>query len=340
VHRHLKLGTPGEPEPLYEEVLIIDESSMIDLWLMAEISQRLRIGNQLVLVGDIDQLPSVGPGTILQDMIQASVNCPDISVTRLDTIFRQEKGSQSLIVTNCHRIRQGELLIKGDSDSDYFEMYRDSAEQARDLAIDLVTRRLPTYLDIDPLQIQLLAPMHRGTAGITALNIELQQKLNPPKANRPEIVLSHGGEGAARIFRLGDKVRQTRNDYQKQVLNGDIGIIDSVNKAKRQITVRFDNQLVPYEADELLDLVHSWAMTVHAAQGSQWPAVVILMISEHYVMLERNILYTALSRAERMAVLVSDARAVSIAVARQHALDRHSGLAQRIVKATEQAAAY
>ncbi len=340
VHRHLKLGTPGEPEPLYEDILIIDESSMIDLWLMAEISQRLRIGQQLVLVGDIDQLPSVGPGTVLQDIIQAGASCPGISVTRLDTIFRQEKGSESLIVTNCHRIRQGELPIKGDSEADYFEMSRDSAEQARDLAIELVTRRLPAYLDIDPLQIQLLAPMHRGTAGIAALNTELQQKLNPPAPRKPEVILTHGGEGPARVFRLGDKVRQTRNNYQKQVLNGDIGLIDSVSTANRQITVRFDNQLVPYEADELLELVHSWAMTVHAAQGSQWPAVVILMISEHYVMLERNILYTALSRAERLAVLVSDARAVGIAVKRQHALDRHSGLAQRIVQATAQAAAY
>jgi exodeoxyribonuclease V alpha subunit len=339
VHRHLGIGQRNrEQEPVAEEVLVIDESSMIDIWLLDEIVQRLQPRTHLILVGDVDQLPSVGPGAVLQDLIAAADRgrLANLRVARLTRIFRQEAGDASLIVTNCHRVRRGETPVQPESkQSDYFEMHRDTPEEAGELAVELTARRLPSYLQIAPNEVQVLSPMHRGAAGILALNLALQQALNPPMPSRQELVQRATGNGgqSQRILREGDKVRQTQNDYQKQVFNGDLGIIRRIYKAERTVVVSFDERDVAYGYDELDQLVHAWAMTVHAAQGSQWPAVVVLMLTSHYVMLERNILYTALSRAQRLAVLVTQEKAVRIAVGRHQAVQRRTYLVSRLERA-------
>ncbi|NLG50384.1 MAG: ATP-dependent RecD-like DNA helicase [Chloroflexi bacterium] len=335
VHRHLGIGfSSTEIEPINETVLIVDESSMIDLWLLDEIIARMAEGTHLYLVGDVDQLPSVGPGAVLQDLIAAaeSGRVPGMAVTRLTQIFRQEAGDESMIVVNCHRVRTGQRPIRATSErSDYFEMLRETPEEAKELAVSLVTTRLPQYLDVPPAEVQLLAPMHHGAAGIRALNDALQQALNPPDAHKVELEFrGTRNPEERRVLREGDKVRQTRNNYQKQVLNGDLGIISRINLEDKTLTVRFDDHSVLYTFEELDELVHSWAMTVHSAQGSQWPAVVVLMLKSHYVMLERNILYTALSRAERLAVLVTQEQAVRVAVAQARSTQRRTGLIARL----------
>ncbi len=338
VHRHLGIGgNPREREYAREAVLIIDEASMIDLWLFEEILLRLRQDTHLVLVGDVDQLPPVGPGAILADLIAAhGQGAEGLAVTRLQRIFRQEAGDRSLIVVNCHRVRAGERPVPNTApDSDYFEMLRESPEAARDLAVELAAERLPRFLNVPPSEVQVLAPMHGGAAGIRNLNEALQAALNPPDPARGELILEGVGRyaGQGRTLREGDKVRQTRNDYQKQVYNGDLGIITRISAAEQRVTVHFDDHAAVYTFDELDALVHAWAMTVHSAQGSQWPAVVIIMLRNHYVMLERNILYTALSRARQLAVLVTQEQALRIAVAEDRATRRRTDLVRRLLRA-------
>ena len=347
VHRHLHIGigAQGEIEPVREAVLIIDESSMIDIWLLDQILARLQDDTHLVLVGDVDQLPSVGPGAVLQDLIAAGevAHLPGIQITRLTQIFRQEAGDRSLIVVNCHRVRAGErpLRERGRDElqnADYFEMFRETPQEARTLAVSLASGRLPRFLGVPPAEVQVLAPMHSGEAGIRALNLAMQQALNPPSPQKAELVLSGVGRNAehTHVLREGDKVRQTRNNYQKQVLNGDLGIITRIDLEEKTLTVYYDDHSAVYTFDELDELVHAWAMTVHSAQGSQWPAVVIIMLTNHYVMLERNILYTALSRAQRLAVLISQEQAVRVAVAQDRSTQRRTSLLTRLQEALAQ----
>jgi exodeoxyribonuclease V alpha subunit len=338
VHRHLGLGPrQDEIEPVHEAVLVIDESSMIDLWLMDQIVARLTEDTVLFLVGDVDQLPSVGPGAILQDLIAAGEQgqASRIAVVRLSAIFRQEAGDESMIVVNCHRIRAGQRPLRGKgASSDYFEMFCDTPQEARTLAVDLVVNRLPNYLHVPPVEVQVLAPMHAGEAGIRALNQALQQALNPAKPGQVELGLSGGTTSeAGRTLRVGDKVRQTQNNYQKQVFNGDLGTISRIVPQDRLLMVSYDERTVTYTFEELDQLVHAWAMTVHSAQGSQWPAVVIIMLTNQYVMLERNILYTALSRAQRLAVLISQEQAVRVAVAQGRSTRRRTNLQARLMRA-------
>ena len=337
VHRHLRIGFGANRiESVREQVLIIDESSMIDLWLMDQILARLTDDSHLVLVGDVDQLPSVGPGAILQDLIETadSDQIPGLRVVRLSRVFRQEAGDRSLIVVNCHRVRRGMRPTPPTStDTDYFEMLRATPSEARDLAVGLASRRLPEHLGVPPHEVQVLAPMHRGDAGIRVLNQALQATLNPPSPGRPEIAQmgTGGSTGQRRILRVGDKVRQTRNNYKKQVFNGDLGLIASIDRDAKMLSVSYDGLLAAYAFDELDELVHAWAMTVHAAQGSQWPAVVTIMLTNHYVMLERNILYTALSRAQRVAVLITQERALRIAVSQDRSTRRRTNLENRLL---------
>ena len=343
VHRHLGIGIRNRgAEPVREQVLIIDESSMIDIWLLDEIVARLRDATHLVLVGDVDQLPSVGPGAVLQDIIRAaeSTDHDGLHVTRLTRIFRQEAGEQSMIVVNCHRVRQGERPIRQvPRTSDYFEMHRETPQAAAELAIELTADRLPTYLQIPSMEIQVLAPMHRGAAGVQALNEALQRRLNPSAPTKAELVQRAAGSSGEtrRVLRVGDKVRQTQNNYQKQVFNGDLGLVNRIYRQERALVVQFDDRKVSYGFDELDQLVHAWAMTVHSAQGSQWPAVVVLFLKSHYVMLERNILYTALSRAQRLAVLVTQEQALRVAVGRDRSIRRRTYLVERLARATAMA---
>ncbi len=336
VHRYLGLGTTGErppTEPVKETVLIIDEASMIDLWLMDQTVARLGAGNHLFLVGDVDQLPPVGPGAVLHDLIEAApgLQSSQMTVVRLEQIFRQEAGDVSLIIANCHRIRQGQRPIRPSGPaSDYFEMPRESPSEALALAVDLAADRLPTFLGVPAEEIQVLSPVHGGEAGVQSLNVALQARLNPPSPHRSEYILGRHAQGQPVILRTGDKVRQTRNDYQKRVFNGDLGTVLSIDREDQLVQVRFDDATVSYAFAELDDLVHAWAMTVHAAQGSQWPAVVVILLSSHYVMLERNILYTALSRAQRLAVLITQERALQMAVKRTTLVSRRTDLVARL----------
>ena len=350
VHRHLALGIGRNAiEPIRQTVLIIDESSMIDLWLLDEIVARMTRRTRLVLVGDVDQLPSVGPGAVLQDIIAAGEmeRLPGVYVTRLRHIFRQEAGAASMIVVNCHRVRAGQRPLRERQEEgiapDYFEMFRETPQEARELAVELASQRLPAYLGVPPSEVQVLAPMHGGEAGIRALNVALQQALNPPAPGKAEHALVGVGRSAeaGRVLRVGDKVRQTRNNYTKQVLNGDLGTITAIDNEHRSLTVRYDeadgaepqyvsSRSVAYTFEELDQIVQAWAMTVHSAQGSQWPAIVIVMLRNHYIMLERNILYTALSRAQRLAVLVTQEQAVRIAVAEDRSTRRRTGLVHRL----------
>lgn len=238
-----------------------------------------------------------------------------------------------MIVVNCHRVRAGKRPVyKVPSHSDYFEMFRPTPQEARELAVGLVSARLPEFLDVPPLEVQVLAPMHGGEAGIRALNLALQQALNAPAPHKVELRLRgiRGSSETGRVLREGDKVRQTRNNYQKQVFNGDLGIIARIDLQNKTLTVCFDDHSVVYDFEELDQLVHAWAMTVHSAQGCQWPAVVIVMLTSHYIMLERNILYTALSRAERLAVLITQDQAVRIAISRDRSTQRRTNLVNRL----------
>jgi len=336
VHRYLGLGTMGErppAEPINDTVLIIDEASMIDLWLMDQIVARLGPGNHLFLVGDVDQLPPVGPGAVLHDLIDAAtgVQSSQMTVVRLEQIFRQEAGDVSLIIANCHRIRHGQRPIRPSGPvSDYFEMPRESPGETLALAVDLAADRLPAFLGVPAEEVQVLSPVHGGDAGVRALNAALQARLNPAAPHRNEYILGRHAPGQPVILRTGDKVRQTRNDYQKRVFNGDLGTVLSIDREEQLVQVRFDDATVSYAFAELDDLVHAWAMTVHAAQGSQWPAVVVILLSSHYVMLERNILYTALSRAQRLAVLITQERALQMAVKRTTLVSRRTDLVARL----------
>ena len=342
VHRHLGIGFGPDAqhiEPVRETVLIIDEASMIDLWLMDQIVERLTPDTHLFLVGDIDQLPPVGPGAPLQDLISLAEtgSHPGLGVVRLDQIFRQEAGDASLIVVNCHRVRDGERPQAGSPESsDYYEMLRATPQEARDLIVELAAERLPRYLGVPPSEVQVLSPMHGGDAGVQALNAALQERLNPPAHHKQELALGRSTNGHRMVLRVGDKVRQLRNDYDKGIFNGDLGVVTVIGRDKHSDTpsvqVRFDGVPVTYSVAELDDLVHAWAMTVHAAQGSQWPAVVIALLTSHYVMLERNILYTALSRARRLAVLVTQERAVRVAIQRSRSTTRRTGLVARLTQ--------
>jgi len=337
VHRYLGLGAQAQrlpPEPVRESVFVIDEASMIDLWLMDQIMARLGARTHLFLVGDVDQLPPVGPGAILHDLIEASPRTAGgrVTVTRLDLIFRQEAGDVSLIAANCRRIREGlRPLPPANSAADYFEMPRETPAEALELAVELAAQRLPEYLGIPSSEVQILTPVHSGEAGVQALNAALQARLNPPSPVKSECALGRQDQGTPSVMRVGDRVRQTRNDYQKKVFNGDLGTVVSIDQDEHRVRVAFDDDTVDYAFAELDDLVHSWAMTVHAGQGSQWPAVIVIMLSAHYVMLERNILYTALSRAQRLAVLISQERALRIAIQRTTLVSRRTDLVGRLV---------
>ena len=307
--------------PLVTGAIIVDEASMIDLPLADSLTQAIAPGTRLILVGDVDQLPSVGPGAVLRDVLAS----PLIPSVRLTFVFRQ--AEQSLIVQNAHRIHRGEKPVSpGGDDADFFVIDRKDAESAKSTVLELVKSRIPKKFGLDPVRdVQVLVPMHRGDAGAIALNDALQAALNP-----------HGPtlERGNRRFRLRDKVMQLRNDYDKDVWNGDLGIIEHVDAEDGKLQVRFDDRVVAYENTELDDLTLAYACTVHKSQGSEYPAVVVVMLTAHFVMLSRNLLYTAVTRGKRLVVLVSDSRAIEVALREERRNDRRSRLAERLQKGT------
>lgn len=307
-----------EQNPLDADVVIIDEASMIDLLLANSLLKAVSPHAQLILVGDVDQLPSVGPGKVLQDLIRSGI----IPVARLTQVFRQ--AAESLIVQNAHRINRGEfprLVAPGSGTSDcYFIETEDPAEIVRLLVKSVVTS-LPSRFGYDPRRdIQVLAPMNRGLVGANSLNQRLQEALNPAVPGRPELVRG------PRSLRIGDKVIQRVNNYKLEVFNGDLGMIEGMDLEDQLVAVRFGDRLVTYDYADLMELAHGYCVTVHKSQGSEYPAVVIPLHTSHFLMLSRNLLYTALTRAKRTVVLVGSTRAIGVAMRSTEAVVRYTGL--------------
>jgi exodeoxyribonuclease V alpha subunit len=309
----------NEHQRLPAHMVVVDEVSMLDLLLCNNLLKAVEPAAHLLFVGDVDQLPSVGAGNVLHDLVESGV----IPVARLTTIFRQ--AAESAIITNAHRINQGQMPIFPRTARDFFLFAQDDAEAAAEMTVDVVANRVPRRFHLDPLnEVQVLAPMHRGAAGVAALNQRLQAALNPPgpgKAERPM-----GG----RVFRAGDRVMQIRNNYQKETFNGDIGRILEVDLENQTLTVEFDGRAVFYEWSEADELQHAFAVSIHKSQGSEFTAVVVPMLVQHYVMLQRNLLYTAVTRARQLCVLVGSRRAIALAVRNARTAKRWSGLAARL----------
>ena len=307
--------------PLEADVLIVDEASMVDVRLGADLVAALPSSARLVLVGDVDQLPSVGPGTVLADVIASGA----VPVVRLTEIFRQ--AAQSLIVVNAHRIHDGDMPELGGTGAerdffrDLFFLEEDDPAKAAALIRDLVSTRLPRKYGLQPHEIQVLSPMHRGELGAGNLNALLQEALTTG---------AQGVERGARNLRIGDKVMQVRNDYDKEVWNGDCGVIERIDTENEALTIRFDDRPVEYGYDELDTVALAYAATVHKSQGSEYAAVVIPIHTQHYVMLQRNLLYTAVTRGKRLVVLVGTRKALSLAVRNADVAARCSGLAARL----------
>lgn len=311
--------THNEQNRLPAHLVVVDETSMLDLILMNNLLKAIEPGSHLLLVGDADQLPSVGAGQVLGDLVA----CGRVPVARLTTIFRQ--AAHSHIITNAHRINQGQLPVFEKDSTDFFLFAQAEPEAAADWVVDVVQNRLPKKFGFDPLaDVQVLAPMHRGAAGVGNLNQRLQAALNPPGPRKAERLI--GG----RAFRAGDRVMQLRNNYQKETFNGDLGSITEVDEENQTFTILFDGRPVIYEWAEADELTHAFAISIHKAQGSEFPAVVVPMLTQHYMMLQRNLLYTAITRAKKVCVLVGARKAIGIAVRQARATQRWSGLAARL----------
>ena len=308
----------GADAPLDVDALVVDESSMVAIDLAAALMAALPAKARLVVVGDVDQLPSVGPGAVLRDVIRSEV----VPTVRLTEIFRQARTSA--IVVNAHRIHAGEAPIGARGKGEQFYVIdRRTPEEAADSIRDLVVKRIPEGFGLDPVRdVQVLTPMQRGPIGVIALNEMLQAALNP---SGPEV--RRGG----RILRLHDKVMQLRNDYDKEVWNGDVGRIVALDPASRTVTVRFDESRdVDYPEGDLDELVTAYATSIHKSQGSEYPAVVIPVSTQHWVMLSRNLFYTAVTRARRLVVLVADPRALSTALGEERREERRTLLTERL----------
>ncbi len=304
--------------PLPTDLVVVDEASMVDTLLMAHLLAGIPRTARLILVGDVHQLPSVGPGNVLGDIIASGA----VPVVELTEIHRQARASR--IVTSAHAVNAGRMpvLEPPETDSDFYFVERATPEQARDTITHLVADRIPKRFGFDPVDdIQVLAPMHRGAAGADELNRALQAALNPQGA---EIVRG------SRVFRLNDKVMQIRNNYDKEVFNGDVGRITALQEGGQVLEVTYDGLIVPYELTELDEIVPAYAVSVHKSQGSEFPAVVIPVLTQHYVLLQRNLIYTAITRGRRLVVLVGTRKALAMAVARNDQRKRHTGLCRRL----------
>ncbi|MGL4852629.1 MAG: SF1B family DNA helicase RecD2 [Phocaeicola sp.] len=306
----------NEENPLEGDALIVDECSMVDIILMNSLMKAIPLGMRLIFVGDIDQLPSVGAGNVLRDIIDSQ----KIPVVRLTRIFRQAQSSR--IVMSAHAINQGSFPdLSNGKDTDFFFIKNDDAEQVATNIVQLVKSRLPKAYTTPTSKIQVLTPMQRGVVGAANLNIVLQEAINPSK-----IALSRGGYS----FRQGDRVMQIRNNYDKTVFNGDLGYIVEVDMEERTLTVDFEGNIVEYEASELDELTLAYATTIHKSQGSEYPIVVMPVLMNHYVMLQRNLIYTGITRAKKICVLIGSAKALAYAIHNLSVLKRNTKLKERL----------
>ncbi len=321
IHRLLECKPPqgyqkNEENPLEGDVLIIDECSMIDIILMNALLKAIPAHMRLILVGDIDQLPSVGAGNVLRDIMESG----QFPVIRLTKIFRQAQTSR--IIMNAHNINSGKMPdISNGKNTDFFFIQKEEPEEAAAEIVKLVKKNLPRYYKVEPTMIQVLTPMQRGTVGAANLNLALQEAINPH------------GEGLRRsgfVFRIGDKVMQLKNNYDKEVFNGDIGRIVQVDLTERTLIVSFDDRQVEYDASELDELVHAYATTIHKAQGSEYPIVVMPILMNHFVMLQRNLIYTGITRAKKILVIVGTKKALAYGVNHVTVTKRNTMLRERL----------
>ncbi|MBV9094938.1 MAG: ATP-dependent RecD-like DNA helicase [Streptosporangiaceae bacterium] len=343
IHRLLQLRPGGEPSfdaasPLDADLVVVDETSMVDVILANKLVKAVPPGAHLLLVGDVDQLPSVGAGEVLRDLLGAGrsarvgqaaarpLGAGTLPAVRLTKIFRQ--AQQSGIVVNAHRINSGSMPMLGGF-ADFFWFSCEDGEATAELVVDIVARRIPSRFGLDPRRdVQVLCPMHRGPAGAGNLNIVLQQALTPFADGRPE--RRYGG----RVFRVGDKVTQLRNNYDKGaagVFNGTVGVVTGLSAEDHSLTVLTDeDESVDYGFDELDELGHAYAVTIHRSQGSEYPAVVIPLVTASWMMLQRNLLYTGVTRAKKLVVLAGSRRALAAAVRTRGAGRRHTALSHRL----------
>ena len=307
----------NEDKPLECDLLIVDETSMVDVLLMYALLRAVPKDAGLIMVGDVDQLPSVGPGNALRDLIESGV----VPVVRLTEVFRQAASSK--IITNAHLIRQGQMpeLRTAESGSDFYFVERDTPEEVAATLIKLVQDRVPKRLRLDPIRdIQVLCPMNRGSIGVRELNTALQGALNPARPGEP------AAERFGWRFQVRDKVIQTENDYKKEVFNGDIGTIEKIDPVEQDLSIRFDDRLVKYDFGELDEVSLAYAVTIHKSQGSEFPAVVMPVAMQHYMLLQRNLIYTGITRAKLLLVVVGQKKALGVAVRNDQSRKRYSGL--------------
>ncbi len=325
IHRMLKYSVreggfeKNETNPLDGDLIIIDEVSMIDTLLMHHLLRAVPVRATLILVGDVNQLPSVGAGSILKDIIDSGA----VPVVELNEIFRQ--AQESLIIVNAHRINSGVMPIlksPGEKREDFYFIEKENPDEALKLILELVTERIPKRFQLHPVNdIQVLTPMHRGTVGAENLNLVLRQTLNPREDG-----VTRGG----RDFRVNDKVMQVRNNYDKDVFNGDIGRIVKIDTELQEATISFDGRTVTYDFPDLDEIVLAYAISVHKSQGSEYPAVVMPLLTQHYVLLQQNLIYTAVTRGKRLVVIVGTRKALAIGVKNNKTDQRFTGLRHRL----------
>jgi exodeoxyribonuclease V alpha subunit len=309
-----------QDDPLEADVVIIDETSMVDTLLMHHLLKAIPSHAHVILVGDVDQLPSVGPGNVLKDIIKSE----RFTVVTLTEIFRQ--AQESMIVVNAHKVNQGQLPVIKEIDkpeeTDFRFIQEEDPEKILQNILDLCSERIPGQYRFHPLrEIQVLAPMHKGTIGVTNLNIELQKRLNP------------GPSGITRgvwNFRLGDKVMQVVNNYDKDVFNGDIGWISKIDSEEREVVIDFDGRPVPYDYSDLDEITLAYAVSVHKSQGSEYPVVILPVVTQHYLLLQRNLIYTGITRAKKRVVLIGTKKALAIAVRNNKPQRRYTLLSERL----------
>ena len=305
--------------PVAADVIILDEVSMIDTGLMYHFLKAVPSAATLILVGDANQLPSVGPGNVLGDIIRSGA----VPVIELNEVFRQ--AQESRIITNAHRINRGRLPVDEPSPgkrSDFYFVRQDDADQVLEVIVELACRRIPARFGMDPMRdIQVLSPMHKGTVGTENINTRLQEVLNP--SNR-EMVRGD------RRFRLNDKVMQIRNNYEKEVFNGDIGLISGIDPEKQTLVVTYDERQVHYDSVDLDEIVLAYAITVHKSQGSEYPAVILPLLPQHFLLLQRNLIYTAVTRGRRLVVIVGSRKALAMGVHNDTAIKRFTCLEKRL----------
>ncbi len=310
----------GKKQPLETDLVVVDEFSMVDVPLMASLCRALPAQASLILLGDPDQLPSVGPGSILADLLSSGA-VPSVTLTE---IFRQAEASR--IVRAAHEVRHGRVPEESaERGSDFAFLHREDPVEIVKLVLRLVREEIPKRLGLDPLRdVQVLAPMHRGSLGIRELNSALQAALNPRRPNRAEI------ERFGTLFRAGDKVLQTRNNYDKEVFNGDIGRIAAIDAEERQVGVDFDGRRVLYDFGELDEIEPAYAISIHKSQGSEFPAVVIPLAMQHFLLLQRNLLYTGITRGKKLVVVAGQRKALATALRQNDTRKRHGGLFARL----------